>query len=353
MKLVTVAESTAEYPRKSEGDVIELKDGRLLVIYMEFGGDGHDFAYTRLAVRESRDGGLTWEKHRTLAETSSGDVNVYSPNLIRAQDGGILLIFMRRHVVGAFDNTFFVWKSEDEGETFRPFASFVERGFYSLCNGVVKRLSSGRLLLPTAVPDERQDAPGQAFAIAVLYSDDDGRSWREADERVYLPMRGAMEPHVEETRDGRVLMVMRNQLGSLFLSESATGGTSWSLPQTTGLSTPESCPELTRIPGTGDLLMIWNNSAYNPFFGSHYGKRSPLAAAVSDDEGRTWKAARLIEDDPARAYSNPGCRFTSAGTAIVNYWTCEYKEGGLMQDVIDLRVAVIDAGWFYGERRKT
>lgn len=42
--IVTVAASTPELPRKSEGDVIELRDGRLLLVYMEFGGDGSDFA---------------------------------------------------------------------------------------------------------------------------------------------------------------------------------------------------------------------------------------------------------------------------------------------------------------------
>lgn len=132
------------------------------------------------------------------------------------------------------------------------------------------------------------------------------------------------------------------------VSESVDDGLTWSLPQTTGLRTPESCPELTRIPASGDLLMIWNNAPYDPGFRSHYGKRSPLTAAVSRDEGRTWEHVRDIETDPARAFSNPGCRFTSQGKAIVNYWTCEYLPDWLMKHITDLRVAVIDAEWFYG-----
>ena len=48
--IVTVSASTPELPRKSEGDVIELKDGRLLLVSMEFGGDGSDFATTRLVA---------------------------------------------------------------------------------------------------------------------------------------------------------------------------------------------------------------------------------------------------------------------------------------------------------------
>jgi sialidase-1 len=345
---VTVAASTPECTRKGEGDVIELQDGRLLLVYMEFSGDGSDYARTRLVAQESADGGLTWGRHRVITETSPGDLNVYSPNLIRALGGGLLLLFMRQHSAEPSSLTHYVWRSDDEGESFGPHAEFAARQDYSLCNAVVKRLASGRLLLPVSPADRGVQGPwGQSGAVAVLVSDDDGLSWREAASRVRLPLRGAMEPHLEETRDGRVLMVMRNQLGSLFMAESTDEGLTWSLPQTTGLRTPESCPELTRIPATGDLLMIWNNSPYDPGFRSHYGKRSPLTAAVSRDEGRTWERVRDIEDDPARAFSNPGCRFTRAGQAIVNYWTCEYLPDWAMQDVIDLRITVLDTEWFY------
>lgn len=349
-QIVTVAKSTREFTRHGEGDSIALSDGRVLLVSMEFTGDGSDLAETRIVARESADGGATWEKHRVITATAPGDLNVYSPNLIRALDGSILLIFMRQHSHTPPLITQYAWKSTDEGQSFQPFSEFGGGHDYSLCNAVVKRLASGRLLLPVSPCVDPEIHPYQRHGCgAVLYSDDDGRTWREADIRVYLPMRGVMEPHVEETRDGRVLMVMRNQLGALFLSESADGGVTWSKPQTTGLRTPESCPELLRIPGTGDLLMIWNNAPYEPDFCSHYGKRSPLTATVSRDEGRTWGPPRDIEADPARAFSNPGCRFIDEKTAVVNYWTCEYLPNWAMQDVIDLRVAVIDINWFYGK----
>lgn len=352
-QIMTAAASTPDWTRKSEGDVIELADGRLLLVYMEFTGDGSDFSQTRFAAQESADGGLTWGGHRVITETAPGDVNVYSPNLIRAADGGVLLLFHRYHGTtsgGEPRFTLHAWKSTDEGQSLLPHAEFAAGSDLSLCNAVVKRLSSGRLLLPVNPPVPGDHGPLGKAAVTVLTSDD-GLTWSEAANRVTLPLRGAMEPHVEETRDGRVLMVMRNQLGALFLSESRDEGLTWSLPQTTGLRTPESCPELTRIPATGDLLMIWNNAPYDPGFRSHYGKRSPLTAAVSRDEGRTWEHVRDIEDDPNRAFSNPGCRFTSQGKAIVNYWTCEYLPDWAMQDVIDLRVAVIDTEWFYGRQR--
>lgn len=335
--IVTVAESTKDFTRKSEGDVIELKDGRIFIAYMEFSGDGSDYATTRIVRKISSDGGLIWQDHQVLYETFPGDVNIYSPNLIRSLDGGILLFFMRQHTTHPRTTTMVTYKSLDEGKTFQLYSEFAEHKEYSLCNAVVKRLASGRLLLP-------QSPVAQG---TVLYSDDDGLTWMESENRVSLPMRGAMEPHVEQTRDGRVLMVLRNQLGSLFIAESTDEGVTWSKPQTTGLRTPESCPELTKIPGTDDLLMIWNNSPYDPSFRSHYGKRSPLTAAVSKDNGATWQHVKDIETDPGRAFSNPGCRFISGDRAVINYWTCEYLPTWSMQDVIDLRVAMIPKNWFY------
>lgn len=343
-KVATVAKSTSEFTRKSEGDVIELDDGRLLLVYMEFSGDGSDFAKTRLVAQESSDGGRSWGTHRVVTETAAGDMNVYSPNLIRAREGGILLIFMRQHRAGSLTN--YVWKSSDQGKTFQPHSEFVPKQDFSLCNGTIKRLSSGRLLLPANPPQPGKAAETGPYSATTLYSDDDGLSWKASTSRIALEKRGAMEPHVEQTSDGRVLMVMRNQLGKLYLSESKDDGVTWSEPWASELKSPESCPELTKIPGTDDLLMIWNHS-YDPSFRSHFGKRSPLTSAISKDQGKTWIGIQDIETDPQRAFSNPNCRFTSDGRAIISYWTCEYLPDWRMQDVIDLRVAVVEKEWFY------
>ncbi|MCY2965891.1 MAG: sialidase family protein, partial [Planctomycetota bacterium] len=148
--ITEVAKSNADFTRKSEGDVIELTDGRLLLVYMEFSGDGSDFAKTRLVAQESADGGRTWGKHRVVTKTSPGDMNVYSPNLIRSKNGDILLMFMRQHRPGALTN--YVWKSTDEGVTYTPLSEFTAGKDYSLCNATVKRLASGRLLLPASPP---------------------------------------------------------------------------------------------------------------------------------------------------------------------------------------------------------
>ncbi len=341
----TVALSDSDFIRKGEGDLLELEDGRLLIVYMEFSGEGCDFSRTRIVAKESEDGGRHWRKHRVIAVTPPDAVNLYSPNLIRDRSGAILLIFMRSHSGREGHRyTYELWRSDDEGTTFVRVKEFLHKSPYALCNGVIKRSSSGRLLLPVAL--DLPQGEGADQSSTVLYSDDDGEHWSTSAHPVELPMRGAMEPHIEETRDGRLLMVMRNQLGSLMMAESCDDGHTWSLPQTTGLRSPESCPELVRLPGSGDLVMIWNPAPYDPSFASHYGRRSPLSAALSRDNGATWSAPRAIEDDLRRAFSNPCCRFLRDGTALVNYWTCLYSEDRFMQPEIDLRVARLAPEWF-------
>ena len=82
-----------------------------------------------------------------------------------------------------------------------------------------------------------------------------------------------MENHIAETASGRLIMAMRNQVGSVFFARSTDRGLSWSHPQASGLSASESMPSLTRIPTTGDLLLVWNNATYEYTY-DHSGKRT-------------------------------------------------------------------------------
>jgi hypothetical protein len=167
--ILTLAASTPEFTRKGEGDVIELNDGRLMLVYMEFSGTGSDEAKTRFVSQESADRGKTWSGHRVIAETEPGDMNVYSPNLIRSSDGGILMIFMRQHETSPPTSTHHAWKSTDEGRTFKPWSVFGKGTTYNVCNAVVKRMKSGRLLLPVTFTHE--NGPGYGgLGLATLKS---------------------------------------------------------------------------------------------------------------------------------------------------------------------------------------
>lgn len=357
-EIVMIARAEGKTVRNSEGTLIELKAGRLLLVWQEFeqgpGGDS-DFFPNRLSAMTSPDGGRTWGARRVLVETAPGDTNVFSPSLLRLADGRMLLCHMTYHSFDKSQNKYppasaFASISDDDGETFSPLATLWKELPITLCSSTLRQLRSGRILIPANRDLSTKGNPDH-WEAGVYYSDDGGRSWQPGDDWVDLPKRGAMEPHVEQLRDGRLLMVMRTQLGNIYKSESADEGKTWSKGESLGIEAPESCPDLIRIPKTGDLLLVWNASHYDPQYFSHFGKRTPLSTAVSKDDGKTWSAARHIETDPGWAYSNPGSLITRDNTLVLNYWACKYQPNGAMSNFpIHLKGAIVDVKWLYGDR---
>jgi sialidase-1 len=355
-EIVMVAEAKGTIVRNSEAAILELKDGKLLLVWQEFEkGDGDsDFFPGRLAAMTSADGGRTWGERRVLVQPEKGDINVFSPSLVRLADGAILFCFMRYHSLEKSQNNYppasaYAWISRDEAQTFQPLATLWSKQRVTLCNSTAKQLSTGRIIIP-ACGDQSTKGQPDHWESGAYYSDDGGKTWQASDNWVDLPKRGAMEPHIEELRDGKLLMVMRTQLGAVYQSRSGDGGKTWSKGESLGIEAPESCPELVRIPGTGDLLLIWNASKYDPQYASHFGKRTPLSAAISRDDGKTWSQPRHLETDPGAAFSNPGVGFTSDGRAIVTYWTCRYQPSGLMSNFpIHLKASIVSIPWLYAE----
>ena len=157
---------------------------------------------------------------------------------------------------------------------------------------------------------------------------------------VRLPLRGTMENHIAETNSKRLVMAVRSQLGCVFLSRSDDRGENWSHPQATGLSASESMPSLTRIPATGHLLLIWNNAPYDHAY-DHSGKRTPLTAAVSSDEGKTWTHKRDLETSAAHTYAYTSLTFVR-GRAVLTYYVGDEATGR-----ISSRFRSLPIGWFY------
>ena len=355
LKTMMFAEASAEHPRHSEAAIVEAADGTLLIAWQEYkpGGTGDsDLSPNEIACMRSSDGGHTWSDRKTLVSTPPGHTNCYSPSLIRLDDGSIVLTFMYYLGVDqAGDHIYpptaaFCWSSSDNGVTFAERCTLWTNAQVQFASSTLKRMSGGRIIVACS-QDFGSKAIGDRYRGGACYSDDGGRTWTLSSTWCEAPKRGAMETQIEELRDGRLFMVMRTQMGSIYKSYSGDRGVSWSPAETMGIRAPESCPTLGRIPLTGDLLLLWNDN-FEPNAYSHGGKRTPLVAAVSNDDGATWGPMRTIENAPDTAFTNPGIAFTSRNTAIVNYWTSQYHPNGRMgDDRISLKLAIIDVPWLY------
>ncbi|MDF2662379.1 MAG: hypothetical protein K0Q94_5170 [Paenibacillus sp.] len=356
IQYVVVAESGAGNPRNDTASIVALKDGRLMLVwhkYEEGPGGGSDFGLCRIYSKTSADGGITWDGERMLVDVSPGDHNVQAPGLSRLPSGDLLLHCLRGHH-GASSSSMILFRSSDEGETWQEAGAIWERSAGQWLQGGANHmnvLSNGRLLLPYHFGTGHQG--GQHNTISCFLSDDDGVSWRRASTVLDLPMRGAMEASVAEGDGGQLLMSIRTQLGAVFLSRSEDYGETWSMPQTSGLHAPESCTCLRRIPGTGDLVLFYNASKYDPTR-HHYGLRTPLTAALSRDGGATWSKVGDIETGPYE-YMNVNCMMTEKGDALLTYAKVEdpqliQRDPALpfQRKGMDLCLALIDREWFGG-----
>lgn len=314
---VVIRAADDERVRTDTASVIEL-DNRLLIAYHSYshGPDGgEDFGAAKIYVADSEDGGRNWSNERLIADAADGDLNVMSPFLCQVGDE-ILLGYVRNHSHG--DTSMFLQRSADGGTSFSdPEPIWEHAGEYRIQGGAssLVRLASGRLVLPVQSCDEVWVA-GENQSIETWLSDDGGHSWTTSN-KIRLPLRGAMEPSVAQRADGSLLMSIRSQLGAVFLAESHDEGEFWSRAYTSGLRSPESCTCLRRLPGSDGLVLFWNDSEYVPDH-HHFGIRSPLSAAVSNDGGRSWQKVGDI-DAGDNMLTNLGCTFLSTGTAVVTY----------------------------------
>ena len=337
--------ATEKHPRYSEGSVALLTDGTLLYATTEFTDGAEDAARAHIIARESRDGGRTWGDVRVL-QKNVGERNVMSVTVRRMEPGAVGgplgLFYLVKN--GPDDLKIYLKISTDEAKTFgEPVCVTDAPGYHVMNNDRVTVLSSGRIVCPISWDDDIGGKDGSHFVCFCYFSDDGGRSWSKSSDSIDLPRRGAMEPGVIELKDGRLMMIMRTQLGQIATAISTDGGDHWGEVSQLSVEAPEAPATIRRIPATGDLLLVWNNN-YKPGAG-HSGKRTPLAAAVSSDEGRSWRHVRNLESDSNQAYTYTSALFVKDRVLLTYYFTDPGIEG------VSSRFRSLPVSWFYESQK--
>ena len=248
-------------------------------------------------------------------------------NFLRLHNGNLALFYCQKNTPTT-DCRIMMRTSSDEGKTWINPKQLSPSGKYTgLTNGRSIMLRSGRILL---------EAYEGGFCYCVI-SDDDGETWR--DSQHIKPAGGeSYEDACIELKDGRVLMLMRTELGGQFKSISTDGGETWGNPVLTQLTGSAAPVSISRIPKTGDLLAIWNHNpdAKKSFFGLK--NRSPLTSAISKDEGETWIGFHNLEDASDDAWAYPAVTWIG-NDALITYFN--YKGG------ISLIIRKLPVEWFY------
>lgn len=321
-----VCATSAANPRNGEGDIVALKDGRLLLAYSHWTkGAASDDSPAEICGRYSSDGGATWSAESTLIPNDA--MNLMSVSLLRLHNGELMLVYGRRR--SNADLRFYARFSKDEAKTWTADHEVTPGCAYHVVNNArIIQLKSGRLLAPAALCRGETWKKDYYFFNVVYYSDDNGRTWKGGKQKLNVESSsyGADEPGVIELKDGRVMMLIRTDTGRIWRSYSSDHGETWSPPEKTSLATPSSPSTIRRIPSTGDLLLVWNNAS--PSAKNKGEPRNPLTTALSRDEGRTWEHFRNLEDSLGGDYC-----YTSV-TFVCDKAVMSYYERGAMKEAI-------------------
>ena len=337
-------------PRNSEGAFLPLKDGRILFAYSRYyGNSSHDHATADIAARYSSDKGATWTDKDEVIVKNHGGMNVMSVSLLRLQSGEIALFYLLKN--STRDCRLVLRRSFDEGRTWsEPTLCMTDEvGYFVVNNDRVIQLKDGRLLFPVSQHRFDGDVFDNKGVVMTYTSDDNGKTWRRGKSvlRIVSPSGrkySAQEPGVVELKDGRILLWIRTNAGCQFMSWSNDRGETWSEPQPSWLRSPQSPASIKRLP-TGDLLVVWNDHEgrfdLKKKGRGMDGRRTPLSAAISRDDGVTWQDARPIEDDPAGHFCYIAIEPLDDGTVLLGY--CAYEHLG------HTRLVKMPVDWFYGK----
>ena len=341
---VMIERATENTPRSDTAAIASLSGNRLMVVYHKYhkGKEaGRDHGMCTIWSKISSDEGRTWHTPRMLVDVAEGDMNVQAPALLRTRDDELFLIALRAHKGGS-SSTMCVFVSRDEAKTFQELPPIWKKSKGQLLQGgtsCIMELSNGRLLLPFHGGVGNQWR--QKNSAGCYYSDNKGETWQRS-ALIDLPKRGAMEGSVVQLDDDSLLMTLRTQLGGPYIARSTDLGKTWSKAIFSGLEGGESGTCLRRLPGSNRVVLFWNNSKYKPKH-HHFGERAPLTAAVSNDNGKTWRKLGNIGENMKAEYTNLDCFFTESGNAILTYM---YAEPAWNREAIHLKAALIPKIWF-------
>jgi photosystem II stability/assembly factor-like uncharacterized protein len=217
-----------------------------------------------------------------------------SVSLLRLADSRIALFYLRKNAVN--DCIPYMRISTNEAKSWgEPVRCIDTTAYFVLNNDRVRQLKNGRIILPVALHASKGTGIVSNAEIMCYFSDDSGKTWQKGKSVSNQDDVILQEPGICELKDGKLLLYCRTNKGVQYFSWSEDFGENWSPIVSGNIKSPLSPASIKRVPKTGDLLLVWNNSGVDE---NGRGKRTPFNVAVSKDEGKTWIHTKTIEDNP-------------------------------------------------------
>ena len=174
-----------------------------------------------------------------------------------------------------------------------------ETGWMSRTHPII--LENGKILLPLY-------SDGFNFGLIAI-SEDEGKTWKSS-----LPIvgRGLNQPSLIVRKDGSIDAYMRDdgdEPGRILISHSEDDGYSWTYAKKSEIPNPGASLEVIKLK-SGKWLM-----AYNDVDDGRYS----LAVAISDDEGKSWKWKKKLENIKNGEFHYPSVIQDKSGKIHITY----------------------------------
>ena len=222
----------------------------------------------------------------------------WNPVLFQPKDGPLMLFYK----VGPTPSTWWgmLTTSEDGGKSWAvPW--YLPNSLLGPIKNKPVQLANGDLLCPTSSEHD-------GWRVHFERSSDNGKTWSKSwpvnDGRKI----GAIQPSVLFLGGEKLLAVGRTKQSHVFQVASDDNGKTWGEMSLTALPNPNSGTDAVTLKD-GRHVLVYNHTEKG---------RSPLNVAVSQD-GKTWQAALVLEDEPKAEFSYPAVIQTADGLVHITY----------------------------------
>jgi predicted neuraminidase len=306
-------------PYKHPASMTELSNGDLYLAY--YGGSGEYARETAVFGSRLRKGATRWTPPTAIARDPFRSVG--NGVIWEAPDGVVWLFYVVR-----FGETWSTSRvqckiSRDHAETWSDASMLAVDEGMMVRNRPIVLLDGGYLLPVYHETGHDTEKVGPDSTSLFLRFDPKANSWSKTGP-IRSP-RGNIQPAVVQLDDRNLVAYCRRggdydpkTIGYIVRAESHNGGNTWSEGKDSQFPNPNAAVEFIKL-RSGRLLLIFNDSMT---------RRTPLTAAVSSDQDRTWPVRRNIcegENDFAypSAFQGRDGRihlvFTSDRRSVVNH----------------------------------
>lgn len=286
-----------------KGTILAFAEGRFIK---------DDHGQNDIVLKRSTDGGKTWGELQVIH--ADKELVMVNPSAVALENGRIVLLYEtfprhyharagRHHKMmpagfGEHTQKLLARVSDDDGETWskaielqktsRAGKNIISSG--SPANAIQLKVGKykGRILVPLFLT-ERMNHKDRTWRNAVLYSDNNGNSWKLSETVPIKTTEAGNECLISETDEGHILMNSRSQHShSRLISRSTDGGKTW--------TAFEYSTELKNRPCNCGLLKFSygeNNRTFFTYNNSTKHRRNGFVA-LSKDDGKTWAIKKQV-----------------------------------------------------------